>query len=104
MQTRYTRKEMDQKRTEILEKLKYYPAVNKIFYDKNIVFVKTYQYAKDKGTVVELFDSQTGVYLKSAFFPYDLNVKNGKSYRLLRPVGEFPYIEKYHINPVLYQR
>jgi hypothetical protein len=104
MQTPYTRKEMDQKRTEILEKLKYYPAVNKIFYDKNIVFVKTYQYAKDKGTVVELFDSQTGVYLKSAFFPYDLNVKNGKSYRLLRPVGEFPYIEKYHINPVLYQR
>jgi len=100
--TPYTRKEMDKKRTELLEKLEYYPAVNKIFYDKNIVFVKTYQYVKDKGTVVELFDSQTGAYLKSAFFPYDLEVKNGKSYRLLRPVDEFPYIEKYKIDPAIY--
>jgi len=98
----FTRKEMNEKKTEILNKLKYFPPISNIFYDNNVIFVRLNMYEKNKGYVVEIFDSETGKYLRSAYFPFMPVVNNGCAYRIIRGGNVFPYIEKYKINPAVY--
>jgi hypothetical protein len=97
-----TRKEMDQKSTELMEKLKVYPGIFSIFYDRDLLFVRTYKFIKNKGWLVDIFDSTTGKYLRSAYFPFIPVIKDGYAYRSVLSADEFPYIEKYKIDPAIY--
>jgi hypothetical protein len=97
-----TLKEYDQKRTELLKELKVYPGILSLFYDGNLLFVQTYNYEKNKGWLVDIFNSTTGTYLRSAYFPFIPVIKDGYAYRSVRSADEFPYIEKYKINPAIY--
>jgi len=102
--TTVTRKEMDKKRGEILEELVFYPAIQGqgIFTDGNLLFAKTYEYVKGKGYVYEIFDIETGSYLRSAYFPFDPVIKNGYAYKRARSEEGFSIIEKYRIDPAVY--
>jgi hypothetical protein len=97
-----TQKEYDQKKTELLKELKVYPGIQSIFDDGNLLFVQTYNYEKNKGWLVDIFNSTTGTYLRSAYFPFIPVIKNGYAYRSVLSADEFPYIEKYKINPAIY--
>lgn len=95
-------KDRDKKRTEVLEELKYYPAIQRIKSDGNLLFAKTYQYNKGKGYVFEVFDIETGSYLRSVYFSFDPVIKNGYAYRIYTPKDGFSVIEKYRIDPAVY--
>ena len=97
-----TQKEYDQKKTELLKELKVYPGIQFLFYDGNLLFVQTYNYEKNKGWLVDIFNSTTGTYLRSAYFPFIPIIKDGYAYRIVRSADEFPYIEKYKIDPAIY--
>jgi hypothetical protein len=97
-----TLKEYDQYKTELLKELKVYPGIQSIFYDGNLLFVQTYNYEKNKGWLVDIFNGTTGAYLRSAYFPFIPVIKDGYAYRSVRSADEFPYIEKYKINPAIY--
>ena len=97
-----TRKEYDQKRTELYKELKVYPPIISIFADRDLIFVRTYKFEKNKGWLVDIFDSTTGKYLRSAYFPFIPEIKDGYAYRAVRGNNIFPYIEKYKINPAVY--
>jgi len=104
-------KEREKERSKKLEKLKVYPAVKYFMTDDNFIFVFTFEYDKEKGQVVDIFDSTTGKYIHSAYFPrwvsiltiFDYScIKNGSIYRMKAPLDEFAIIEVYKIDPAVY--
>ena len=98
----FTAKERDKKRSELLKELGIYPAIQGLFSDGNLLFAKTYEYVKGKGYVYEIFDIETGSYLRSAYFPFNAVLKNGYAYRILKGSDIFPVVEKYKVNPAVY--
>lgn len=100
-----TYKEVDKIRTKYLEELRFYPAIQEtqgLLSDRNLLFAKTYEYVKEKGYVYEIFDIETGSYLRSAYFPFDAVIKDGYAYRILKGSDIFPVVEKYEIDPAVY--
>jgi len=98
----FTRRDRDKIRAKYLEELEVYPAIREIFSDKNLLFAKTYKYVKGKGYVYEIFNIETGSYLRSAYFPFDPVIKNGYAYKRARSEEGFSIIEKYRIDPAVY--
>ena len=106
-------KEKAKERSKKLEKLKVYPAVKNLITDGNFIFVFTFEYDKEKGQVVDIFDSATGKYIHSAYFPRWVSIltvsdysciKNGSIYRMKAPLDEFAIIEVYKIDPAVYRK
>ncbi|MCH8287057.1 hypothetical protein IIB79_11120, partial [candidate division KSB1 bacterium] len=98
-------------RIRALEELAVYPAVYNIMSDNETVFVFTFEYDKEKGRLVDIFDGIKGEYIRSAYFPaWVANptardrsfLRNGYVYRLLTPPNDFAVVEKYKIDPKVY--
>ena len=100
-----TYKEVDKIRTKYLEELGFYPAIQEtqgLLSDGNLIFAKTYEYVEGKGYVFEIFDIETGSYLRSTYFPFDPVIKNGYAYRIGKSEEGFAVVEKYKIDPAVY--
>ncbi|KPK96265.1 hypothetical protein AMJ80_01035 [bacterium SM23_31] len=99
--------EKEKERSKMLEELKAYPAVQNLMTDGDFIFAFTFEYEKGKGRIVDIFDSKTGKYLRSAYFSIIPEViKNGYIYKFndwLRD-NEFPKVEKYKIVSAVYEK
>ncbi|KPK96174.1 hypothetical protein AMJ80_01480 [bacterium SM23_31] len=96
-----------------LENANYLPPLDFLHCDKNLLFaVHSTGYVRNlnilkKGEKIEsltdIFDIETGKYLRSAYFPFIPDViKNGYAYRTHRNPEGFSIIEKYKIDPAVY--
>jgi len=93
----------DEKRSKLLKELKYYSGVQKMITDGDYIFVFTFKNEKGKGVLVDVFDSLTGSCIRSAYFPYVMDViRSGYAYRLVKASDIFPFVEKYTIAPAVY--
>jgi len=97
------RKNEEKIRIKKLKKLKVYAPLQFIMTDKNFIFAFTYEYVKDKGTVVDIFDSETGEYISSSYFPFKPSlIKNGYAYEPGINEEGFTVVEKYKVSPAVY--
>lgn len=96
-----------------LEKANYLPPLDFIHCDRNLLFaIHSTGYVWNlnilkKGEKIEsltdIFDIETGKYLRSAYFPFIPDViKNEYAYRTHRNPEGFSIIEKYKIDPAVY--
>jgi len=96
-----------------LKNMKYFSPLSSLLYDKELIFAVHDMYPasldillKEGETsefLTDIFDSETGKYLKSAYFPFNPDViKNGYAYRIKLGIDIFPQIEKYKIDPAVY--
>jgi hypothetical protein len=96
-------KEGQKKRSEALEKLKYYAPIRQLAADGDYIFAYTYQYDKDKKYVADVFKSSEGKYICSVYLPYMFtDFKDGYAYRIKSSADEYPQVEKYRIDPKVY--
>ncbi|MFC1554326.1 hypothetical protein ACFL7D_06810 [candidate division KSB1 bacterium] len=96
-------KDMDEKKTELLKDLKYYPPVEWLFSDGKYLFVKTYENDPQKGFIADVFDTETNKYLRSVYLPFRVHFKDGYAYKSGKRDG-FPVIEKYKVDPTVYEK
>ena len=88
---------------EAMKDKKYMASVGDIKVDQNYVFVFTYLKNDSDETYTDVFDIDSGIYVKSAYFPFVPNViKNGYAYRLAYDKDGFAEIRKYKVNPAVY--
>ncbi|KPK88117.1 hypothetical protein AMJ80_11385, partial [bacterium SM23_31] len=98
-------KKEERTRREKLEAIKVYAPLHHIITDGTLIFALTWEYDKEKGCIVEIIDSITGKYLRSAYFPFIPDfLKNGYAYRLKTGSDIFPEVEKYKVNPAVYSK
>ena len=88
-----------------MEKTKFHEPVQKLLTDKNIVFVFTYTQSENGEIYTDVFNADSGIYIRSAFFKViPLVIKNGYAYRLKKGNDIFPVVEKYRIDPAVYHK
>lgn len=88
-----------------LKELEFYPPLERILTDRNFIFVYTYEFAKNKGRIVDVFDAKEGVYLRSVYFPFfPRPIKNGYAYNKGLNDEGFFVVEKYKVNPAVYSK
>ena len=100
---RYYTKEIE----KILKKTKYYPPLQELYTDRNLIFAFTYLQNDEGEFLVDVFNADTGEHINSAYFPFVPEIiKNGYAYKFndWRKNIEFPLIEKYKINPIVYSK
>lgn len=107
-------KKSNNERIKELKEIGVYPPLQSIITDGDYIFAITYEIVKDKGLVVDVFDSVIGEYLCSAyfpaykfitkpqFFPQFFTIKNGVAYYIDYNSEGFLVINKYRINPAVY--
>ena len=96
-------KKLQKDRTQRLKEVKYYPGVNDLLTDGDVIFVFTHERSDKNGQVVHFIDSMTGKRISSVYFPFIPEViKNGYAY--IRNLNEdgFYVVEKYKIDPAVY--
>jgi len=102
---RKTTSELSKIMKNIAENTKYYPPLRGLLTDRNYIFACTYQQNDEGEILVDVFDANTCEHVNSAYFPFIPKViKNGYAYKFndWRKNNEFPKVEKYKINPVIY--
>ncbi|KPK94087.1 hypothetical protein AMJ80_05630 [bacterium SM23_31] len=88
---------------KIMDEEKYYPALHGLFVDKGFIFVFTYEQNNAGEYVVNIFDINTAVYVRSTYFSFVPGViKNGYAYRTNTDDEGFSIIQKYKIDPAVY--
>ena len=88
-----------------IEGFKIYAPLQRIITDNYFIFAVTYEYNEGKGYLVDIFNSSSREYLRSAYFPFiPAVIKNGYAYRLKTGSDIFPEVEKYKVNPAVYGR
>jgi len=86
-----------------IEGFKIYAPLQRIITDNYFIFAVTYEYNEGKGYLVDIFNSSSREYLRSAYFPFIPDfLKNGYAYRLKTGSDIFPEVEKYKVNPAVY--
>ena len=83
----------------------YYIPLQEIKTDNNYIFAFTFVTGDSTEVLADIFDGDTGNYLRSAFFTFIPEViKNGYAYKYndWRENNEFPLVEKYRIDPAVY--
>jgi len=58
----------EKKRSDELKKIKYCAPLQEVLADGNFIFAITYTYEKGKGYLTDVFDTESGAYLKSVYF------------------------------------
>jgi len=87
---------------EKLRDAKYLPPLQNIMADGSFIFVFIFGEYGDE-MQVDIFEADTGNYLRSAVFPFIPRViKNGYAYQFGRSEDGFPIVEKYRIDPAVY--
>ena len=85
----------------------YYIPLRKIKTDNNFIFAFTFVTGDSTEVLADIFDGDTGNYLRSAFFTFIPEIiKNGYAYKFndWRENNEFPLVEKYRIDPAVYEK
>jgi len=83
----------------------YYIPLRRIKTDNNYIFAFTFFTGDSTEILADIFDGDTGNYLRSAFFTFIPEIiKNGYAYKYndWRENNEFPLVEKYKIDPAVY--
>lgn len=82
---------------------KYYPPLENLMTDRNFIFAFTYS-KNDSGEILtDIFDADSGKYLRSAYFPLIPDIiKDEYAYCMKKGRDIFPVIEKYRIDPAVY--
>ena len=90
-----------------IDDTKYYPPLKKLYTDRNLIFAVTF-YQNDTGEYfTDVIDAGTGEKIKSVYFyisPLPHAIKNGYAYMIGVNDDGFFVIEKYKINPAVYER
>ena len=90
---------------EIVKDLEYYDSMLKLLVDGNIVFVVTYQENDSVEYIVNIFDPEIEKYVKSVCFSIVPEmIKNGYAYRTTDNEEGFKIVEKYKIDPIVYEK
>lgn len=90
---------------KIVKNLKYYDSMLKLLVDGNKVFVVTYQESDSGEYIVDIFDAENEKYVKSVCFSIVPEmIKNGYAYRTTDNEEGFKVIEKYKIDPSVYEK
>jgi hypothetical protein len=93
----------EKKRKDELITLKYCAPLQELLADGNFIFAITYTYEKGKGYLVDVFDAETGAYLKSVYFSFiPKQILNGYAYKLVVGGDVYPEVLKYKVNPAVY--
>ena len=102
---------------EIIDDSHYYPPIQKLYSDQNLVFAVTYVSNEKNEFLTEVIDLDTGDRLRSFYLPkfsqkisesYSLDlfpevIKNGYAYRQIHAFGDnFAEMEVYKIDPAVY--
>ncbi|KPK92273.1 hypothetical protein AMJ80_06705 [bacterium SM23_31] len=97
---------------KFFKKNKFYPSIRRMKIDGQYVFIELYTspYRNEKKYVIDIFDLESGKFIKQVIFPIYLlgkTIKNGYLYGTFQERDEsgeldFPEIRKYKINPVVY--
>lgn len=83
-----------------------YPPIKGILNDGDIVFAFTWTEVDTLGVLTDIIDTESGRRTTQAYFPFIPNVvRDGCAYRLIdfRAEDEFPHVDKYRINPLVYE-
>ena len=97
--------QMAESRLSELKRVKYYVPVQEILTDGDFLFAFTYS-VNDNGEILcNVFDTQTGLYVTSVYFPFiPSSVKNGYVYTIKQGADVFPEVEKYKIDLSAYRK
>lgn len=86
------------------ESIKFYPPVRKILADGNILYIYTNKRNENKEYLVDIIVLKTGKKINSAYFPVKLmKIKDGFGYRINGGRDVLWTVEKYKIDPLVYQ-
>lgn len=93
-----------EKTIAVYKERKYKSPLQNILTDRNFIFAVTFQINENDEIFMDIFDADTGKYIKSAYFPFMPTViKNGYAYQLKRTTEtEFAEIRKYKIDTAVY--
>lgn len=79
--------------------------IQQILVDGSTVFVFTYQQNKSMEYLVDIFDGNSEQYIKSVFFSViPGEIKNGYAYKINYDEEGFFFLEKYKIDPSVYEK
>ena len=88
-----------------LKEIGVYGTFKELLTDNEYMFVVSFETDNERGNVVDVFDSSTGVQVSTCYFPFIPDViKNGYAYRLLTGDNIFAVVEKYKVKPAVYGR
>ena len=88
-----------------MRKAKYYAPFYNLYAetDGNTVFLYSGAGTEDEGNLFSVIDTEKRKYVCSMIIPLGPScIKNGFLYKLHSPEDEFPYVEKYKIDPAVY--
>ncbi|KPK94086.1 hypothetical protein AMJ80_05625 [bacterium SM23_31] len=90
---------------EAAGKAEYYAPLQLILVDDTFVFAFTYEQNSAGEFLVDIFDTKTAVFLRSAYFSFRTElIENGYAYNIINAPDTSPKIEKYRIDPAVYGR
>jgi len=97
-------KRLQQKIYDVYDERKYKSPLQSLMTDRNYIFAFTFEKNKEEEIFADVFNADTGKYIKSAYFPFIPNtIKNGYAYNLKKTTEtEFAEIKKYRIDPAVY--
>jgi len=96
---------MAEKSKKLMKDSRYFPPIEDIFCDKNLLFVKLGKNPLKKDYLYDIIDLNSGEFYMSIIVPDSLDfycIKNGYAYRLKTGRDIFTVVEKYRIDPTVY--
>lgn len=88
---------------ETLKKTRFKAPISGLLTDGVYIFVFRTTKNKSGEIMTDVFDSNRGKYIVSAYFPFIPSyIKNEHAYMIDSPANEFPTVKKYKINPAVY--
>lgn len=88
-----------------IKNIHYYPPVQKIFADEDLLFVFMYEKNSENEFLVNIFDLSNDKFLKNAYFSVIPDIiKNKYAYIVIMGENIFPRLERYRIDNLVYEK